>query len=291
MKYYAPTSLAQALELLENLSGEKNVLLAGGTDIVPKMKSNPARSGWYDKYDASATDFNMIYLGNLGLSYITCDEKGDLHIGALTTMSDILASSLADKVPVLKQALSQLAGLTIRNMATIGGNAMNASPAADSVPALIALGAVAVFAGKSGQRAEPVEQIFQGPGKTDIRPGEILTEFIIPKPAGKGSFEKLGRRKGETLSVVNGAAQADMSGTHCNCIRIAIGSVAPTPLRLEKIEKMLEGKDVTEELIAQAAEAVADEISPIDDIRGSAEYRKKVAKVVVKRVVAGACLQ
>ena len=290
MKYYAPTNLENALDLLEKLSSEKNVLLAGGTDIVTKLKSNPARSGWYDKYDASVKDFNMIYLGNLGLSYVTSDDGGALHIGALTTMSDILADPIADKIPVLKEALRHLAGLTIRNVATIGGNTMNASPAADSIPALIALGALAVFTGKAGQRTVALEKVFTGPGKTDIQRGEILTELIIPKPAGKGKFEKLGRRKAETLSIVNGAAQADMTGTHCNSIRIAVGAVAATPLRLEKIEKMLEGKDVTESLIDQAAEAAVNEISPIDDIRGSAEYRKKVTRVVVKRVVAGACL-
>lgn len=232
----------------------------------------------------------MIYLGNLGLSYVTSDDGGALHIGALTTMSDILADPIADKIPVLKEALRHLAGLTIRNVATIGGNTMNASPAADSIPALIALGALAVFTGKAGQRTVALEKVFTGPGKTDIQRGEILTELIIPKPAGKGKFEKLGRRKAETLSIVNGAAQADMTGTHCNSIRIAVGAVAATPLRLEKIEKMLDGKDVTESLIDQAAEAAVNEISPIDDIRGSAEYRKKVTRVVVKRVVAGACL-
>ena len=110
MKYYAPTNLENALDLLEKLSSEKNVLLAGGTDIVPKLKSNPARSGWYDKYDASVKDFNMIYLGNLGLSYVTSDDGGALHIGALTTMSDILADPIADKIPVLKEALRHLAG-------------------------------------------------------------------------------------------------------------------------------------------------------------------------------------
>ena len=177
MKYYAPTNLENALDLLEKLSGEKNVLLAGGTDIVPKLKSNPARSGWYDKYDASVKDFNMIYLGNLGLSYVTSDDGGALHIGALTTMSDILADPIADKIPVLKEALRHLAGLTIRNVATIGGNTMNASPAADSIPALIALGALAVFTGKAGQRTVALEKVFTGPGKTDIQRGEILASL------------------------------------------------------------------------------------------------------------------
>jgi len=289
MQYYAPKTLDEALDILNANSGERNILLAGGTDVVAKINSRPEKSGWYDNYDPHAKDGNIIYLGELDMSYVKTEE-GRIRIGACTTMTDILEDKTIDKIPVLKEAIENLAGLTVRNAATLGGNVMNASPAADSVPPLIAMNAEAVLAGKNGTREVPLDEFFTGPGKTVIKQGEILKEIIIPIYKGKGKFEKVGRRKAETLSVVNGAAVAEMDGNKCSSIRIAVGSVAATPLRLKKIEKMIEGKEVTEDIIEAASEAAAAEVSPIDDKRATAAYRKKVMKVVVKRIITGACL-
>ena len=290
MKYYDPKSFEEALELLDSQKQKREalVILAGGTDVVPKLNTRPERSGYFDKPLVSMEERSILYLGDAGLKYIR-DEGSAITIGAMTTMTEILESKEIRRIPVLKEALQEMAGITIRNAATIGGNIMNASPAADSVPALIVLGARAVLASVSGQREVPVEQLFTGPGSTDTRENEMLKEVIIPVGEGRGSFLKFGRRKAESLSIVNGAAYAEMEAGICRKAVLAIGAAAPRPLRLTSVEQMLEGADINDALIEQAAKAAADAVSPIDDKRASAAYRKQLAEVLVKRTLTKVC--
>ena len=288
MIYYNPKSIDEALKLLDSLEKDNLVILAGGTDVVPKINSRPERSGYFDKPLMDLENYQVVYIGDAGLKYIK-EENDRIIVGAMVTMTELLESEVIDKIPVLKDAINVMAGLTIRNTATIGGNVMNASPAADSIPPLIALGAEAVIASAAGERTVPVEELFASPGKTKIEDNELLKELIIPLKQGKASFLKFGRRKAESLSVVNGASYVEMDGDICKAAVIALGAVAPTPVRAAEAEKLIVGKKMTEENIEAAAVAAANMTNPIDDKRSSAEYRKKLVKVLVKRTLDEAC--
>jgi len=291
MKYYAPKALSEAYKLMQELKGEKITILAGGTDVVPRMNCSPEKSGWINIEEVSIKprEEHIVFLGNLNLSYIS-EEENQIRIGACTTLSDLLASSIIEsKVPVLKQTVSQTAGQTIRNVATLGGNVMNASPAADSVPTLMAIDTQLVLASIEGERVVSMTDFFKGPGETEIKANEILKEFIIPAYSGKAEFIKFGRRKAESLSVVNGAARIVMDGGKCVDVRIIVGSVASTPLRLLRLEERLKGEVITEEVIKSTAKYVSEIIAPIDDKRSTASYRKKLAVVLVERLLRLTC--
>lgn len=288
MLYYNPKTIDEAAELLNSLDNKNIVILAGGTDVVPKFNSRPEKSGYFDKSAMDLDNCNIVYFGDAGLKYIE-EKNGKIIIGAMTTMTEILESSLVDKVPVIKEAAKSMAGLTIRNTATIGGNIMNASPAADSVPPLIALGAQVVLYSVDGERCLAIDEFFENPGKTKAKGHEFLKEVRIPLKTGNASFIKFGRRKAESLSVVNGASYIEMDGNVCSNAIIALGAVAPTPVRAKKAEAALIGKNLTAETIEAAAEIAIGEIDPIDDKRASGEYRKKLVKVLVKRAVTNAC--
>ncbi len=278
--YASPESVEEALKIASEAKGKEIRFVAGGTDFNPKLHAEldaPPKDG--------TPDMLIIALKNTGLDQVT-SEDGKIRIGACCTLNDLEESSLIrEKFPVLAEAIRQIGGYTIRNTGTLGGNIVNASPAADSVPALVALGASFEVTGSGGKKNIPAEEFFTGPGKTKLQEGEILTAIIIPEGKGKGSFAKLGKRKAETLSTVNGAAYVEQENGKCTLIRVAIGSVAPTVVKCTAVEAALKDKELTEDNINAAAAKVVDEISPIDDIRASAWYRKKVAPVVIRRVI------
>ena len=274
--------------MLDSLDKNNLVILAGGTDVVPKINSRPERSGYFDKPLMDLENCQVMYLGDADLRYIK--DKGDkIIVGSMVTLTDLIENDILDKVPVLKEAISVMAGLTIRNTATIGGNIMNASPAADCVPPLIAMGAEAILASVASERTVAVEELFDAPGKTKIKDNELLKELIIPVKSGKARFIKFGRRKAESLSIVNGASYIEMDGGICKAAVIAVGAVAPTPVRAVEAENIIIGKKMTEENIEAAAEAAAEMASPIDDKRASGAYRKKLVKIIVKRTLGKAC--
>jgi CO/xanthine dehydrogenase FAD-binding subunit len=257
--------------------------LAGGTDLVPRISLEREAIP-----KGGEKDLNVVFLGKLGMDSVTENEK-EIRIGALCTFTDIENNAAVRKnFPALLAAIREIAGISVRNTATLGGNIMNASPAADSVPVLIALGARFVLKGYAGTRVVPADAFFTGPGKTITDDSEILTEIVIDKQAGKAGFQKLGRRKAETLSVVNAAAYVEADQNTCKTIRVAIGSVAPTVVRCKAVEQALIGKQISKEAIKAASEAVLSEINPIDDIRATAWYRKKVAPVIVRRAIEAA---
>lgn len=273
--YFAPTDAGEALKLLADY-GEKATVLAGGTDLVPRIN-------YYElKPDT------LIYIGDLGLDYLK-EEDGNLVIGAAVTWTQLATSALvAEKVSMLAEA-AQLGGtVAIRNAGTIGGNLANASPAADLVAALMALDAELYLNSAEEKRVVAIEDFFTGPGETVRRPMELLTEVHVPIPKGGTSFLKLGRRKALTLSVVNTGVHLIMAGKRCDDARITLGAMAPTPLRCIKAEDQIKGETVDMTLIRACAASAVAESDPIDDQRATAWYRKKAGKALVARALAQA---
>jgi len=269
--YFAAANLKEAVKLLGNYK-KRAVILAGGTDLVPQINT------YHFKPEV------LVYIGKAGLDYIK-EEKGKLIIGAATPMAKIAASKLlARKASALVQAAQQAGTAAVRTAATLGGNLANASPAADLATPLLAMDAeLSLVGGK--RRVVALKDFFTGPGKTVLKPGEMILEVRFPTSKGKTVFLKLGKRKALSLSVVNTAVRLEMKGQQCREARIAIGSVAPTPLRCPKAEEMLQGKGMDQEIIAAcAAEAMAAS-SPIDDQRASAWYRKKAGVALVARAL------
>lgn len=278
VQYYAPETLKEALGLLGKGEGRVRVL-AGGTDLVRTMNLE------YKLPDA------ILWIGKLGLEYIRSSE-GLLRIGGATRMQTAGGSKvLQTRATALAQAAGKMAAPPVRSLATLGGNICNASPAADTVCAMIALGAEVVLTSSRGRRVVALEKVFTGPGRTILRPGELLTEIrLVPTKKNEGSaYAKVGRRQALTLAVLNAAARVrlDSKGV-CQEVRIAVGAAAPRPLRAVGAEAILRGKPFTAEAIARAAEAAAGEIKPIDDVHGTAWYRRKLTRVLVARVLTAA---
>jgi carbon-monoxide dehydrogenase medium subunit len=273
MEYMAPSSLKEVFHLLKDYQSKAR-LLAGGTDLIPKMKKRAITA-------EIIIDLNRIP----GLSGI--EIRGDrLHIRGLTRLAEIKESPLVkEKAPVLAQAIGLMASPPIRNRATIAGNLCTASPAADTAPPLLVLDALVKMESIRGERIVPLSEFFLGPEKTVKRPDEILTEVIIPVQEGNSAFMKLGRRKAFTLAVVSAAAFVRTRKGKFEEVRVALGAVAPIPMRGRKVEEALKGSEVNEQKIVQAAERVREEVSPITDVRASAEYRKDMAYVLTKRIL------
>ncbi len=274
MDYAAPSSLKEVFKLLKQYQHEAQ-LLAGGTDVIPKMKKR--------LFSADLLiDLNRIP----GLSGIKLQEDG-LHIGGLTRLAEIKESLLVkEKASALVQAIRVMASPPIRNRATLVGNLCTASPAADTAPPLLVLEASVRLQSDQGERIVPLSEFFLGPQKTARRPDEIVTEVIVPPQEGRSAFLKLGRRKAFTLSVVSAAAFTRVRGEKFEEVRLALGAVAPTPIRSRKVEEALRGKEVNDENIARAAELVMGEVRPISDVRASEEYRREMSWVFTRRVLA-----
>lgn len=273
VEYMAPSSLKEAFHLLKEYQSKAR-LLAGGTDLIPKMKKRAITA-------EIIIDLNRIP----GLSGI--EIRGDrLHIRGLTRLAEIKESPLVkEKAPALAQAIGLMASPPIRNRATIVGNLCTASPAADTAPPLLVLDALVKMESIRGERIVPLSEFFLGPEKTVKRPDEILTEVIIPVQEGNSAFMKLGRRKAFTLAVVSAAAFVRTRKGKFEEVRVALGAVAPIPMRGRKVEEALKGSEVNEQKIVQAAERVREEVSPITDVRASAEYRKDMSYVLTKRIL------
>ena len=218
VEYFAPKDTGEATKLLAQ-HGENVTILAGGTDVVPKIN-------YYDLQPDK-----IMYIGDLGLSGIK-ESDGRLIIGAAATTAAIAASDLiVQKASALAEAARETGSVAIRTTATIGGNLGNASPGADMAPPLLVMDAQVQLTSSAGNRTVAMDDFFVGPGQTVMKADELLTEISMPVPKGKTVFLKLGRRKAMTLSVVNVAVNLEMDGNTCTDARIAIGSMAPKPLR------------------------------------------------------------
>jgi len=268
--YYRANTLDEVLDLINKLENFK--VLAGGTDLVIDLKVR--------RYIVK----NVVDISKIKeLSYIA-DDGNKIRIGALTKLQLIAESPIIkEKVPVLADAIKEMASWQVRNIATIGGNLCNASPAADTAPPLYVLNATLKLVSKKGVREVPITEFFLGPRKTALRSNELLKEIVIPYEPGCGtSFLKLGRRNSFTLSVVAVATLVKVEENKFTDVRIALNSVAPTPVRAKKAEKFLRGKEVSLNNIVEAAKLVLHDISPISDVRASAEYRKDMSVILTK---------
>ena len=270
--YYAPRKLDEALQLLTG-GIDGLVVLAGGTDLMPKIN-------YYENHPKA-----VMYLGGVGLEYIR-DDGGELVIGACTPIARILQSDLVVKAaPILVEAASKHSSPAIRSVGTIGGNIINASPAADMVVPLIAMDASLVLASAAGERTLKIGEFFKGPGETACAANELLKEIHVPKAKGGTAFVKLGKRKAQMLSVVSAGVRLYTEGGVCKEARIALGSVAPTAIRCPEAEAMLTGAQITPDLLRKAAQAAMDASNPIDDTRATAWYRKEAGVGIARQAL------
>jgi carbon-monoxide dehydrogenase medium subunit len=189
--------------------------------------------------------------------------------------------------PSVACAAQETANVQIRNMGTVAGNLCNAAPSADNAPTLTAMGGEAVIAGPKGERRVPLDRFFQGPGQTVIEPGEILTAVHVPAaPPGFGtSYQHISPRGKVDIAAVCVGAMVGMEGAVCKEARIVLGAVAPTPMRAEKAEALVKGRELTPEVLVQAGDQASEESRPISDMRASAEYRKRMTAVLTRRAV------
>ncbi len=277
-EYLKPATLAEAGGVLKKQSGKARII-AGGTDLLVEMKNR------------SIQPQVLVDIKSLpGLSHIEWGQKEGLKIGALATINEIVISPvIREQFGILSQAAQTIGSMQVRNRGTIGGNLCNASPSSDTAPALLALGARVKIAGGTGERVIPLEEFFMGPGQTVLQPGEILTEILLPPPVPHtaGAYLKLGIRKAMEIALVNVGVvvSLDKRGGICREVKIALGAVAPTPIRSKKAEAALRGKPLVDEWITQAAQRASEEARPISDLRGSAEYRREMVRVLVQRAI------
>ena len=278
VRYFAPETLEDALQILKE-QGDGVSIMAGGTDLVRDMN-----------LEFKIPD-GILWVGQLGLEYIEA-EKDMIRIGAATRMKTAAGSKLLqEKAAALAYSAGKMASPPVRSLATLGGNLVNASPGADTACAMLGLDGEVVLKSASGERVVALREFFTGPNTTVIQPDELMTEIRI-RPTGKdegSSYLKIGRRKAMTLAVLNTTSRVKLSANgNCEEAIIAVGAAAPTPLRITKAEKLLTGQPFTEEAILEAANIASEEIKPIDDVHGTAWYRRKVTRVLVKQTLRAA---
>ena len=246
-EYIAPASAADAVAILEE-NGSHACPLAGGTDLIVDLKHH-------------AGDINLLVDVSCIPEFCRIEEQEDgLRIGSMTTFGKIMASEFCqEKIPEVVAASHTVGAVQTRNLGTLGGNLVTCVPSADSAPSVMVLDASVTLLGPNGSREMPIEEFFVGPRKTALEPHELLESIFIPKSAlGKPSkFLKHGLRKGQALALVNAAASLWLDGDSISEPRLALGAVAPVPLRCVETEAFLAGKSPTEEVVAEAADIVS----------------------------------
>ncbi len=285
-EYLEPKTLQEAIAALKEW-GEGARLLAGGTNLVPAMKARTRTPGCI-----------VNLKGIEGLDEVHEDKSG-IRIGALVRLSDLaqtdvprrrkFAASVEERIPLLlRQIIGLMANPQVRNVATLPGNLAWGSPAADSAPPLLALDAQLAVLGSSGERTIDLDEFFKGPGETALGADEVITQVVIPDKSLKksGDSVKLMKRKANTLAVCSAAVSfTKASGKGIKDVRIAVGAVAPVPMRVKAAEKLLEGQVADDDLLIKVKEEVAAAITPITDVRSTAWYRKQVTPVLVERCI------
>lgn len=270
-EFFEPTTLAEASRLFAQ---EHAQLLAGGTDLVIGMKA-------LTEMPQSVISLQKI----AGLTGITRDAGG-VSIGAMTKVRDIeVSEEIQNGYTALAEGAAEIGSIQIRNLATLGGNIAHASPAADTVAALLALDAQVDIASADGERSVPINALFTGPGQTVLTAGEIITQFRLPSPASGSHYIKHKIREVMDLAFIGVAAAVDMDDGTITGARIGLAAVAPTPIRAPEAEELLAGNSLTDALLAEAGEAAAAACSPISDLRCSAEHRREMVDVLTRRTV------
>ncbi|MBW2058007.1 MAG: xanthine dehydrogenase family protein subunit M [Deltaproteobacteria bacterium] len=274
--YLKPRSIDEAISLYEKHRG-KAKYIAGGTDVMVKIK------------EGRITPRYLISLNHLeGLDRIVYDD-GELKIGSMVTHRMLELSPLIKKrYPILADAVENIGSVQIRNVATIGGNIVNAVPSADGAIPLITLGARVRVRGPSGEREMALEELFVGPGQTVLDPGEILLEFVVPElpPRTGGAYWKHTRRAAMELPLLGVAVLVSLAEDMetCTLARIGLGVLAPTPMRARRAESILTGERLDEGILKEAGRVAAEECKARDTVRGEAWYRRAMVRVLVPRM-------
>ena len=265
--YHKPKDINETLILLSEFQ-EKAKILAGGTDLIVHLKEELAKP--------------EVVIDIKGISELNKIEisEDNIFIGAGVTFTEIIESQqLKVKLPILWQASEKVASVGIRNRATVVGNICSAVPSLDSAPALLVYDTEVIIQSKNGKRTVSIHDWFIGPKKTILNPDELVLGIKIPIFKHAGVYEKLGRYKGEDLAQAGIGIFVDETKNY----RFACCAVGPVPKRMKKLEDFLHDKEISDELLEDAAELIPDEISPISDIRSSAEYRTHMMKIMFKR--------
>jgi len=276
--YLVPKTLDEAVSLHQS-HGDRAMYVAGGTDVIVKVKSGKI-----------TPDYLISLKHVLGSAQLRVNpDTGGLHIGSGVTHR-ILEKSPTIKLqyPIIYDAVQHIGSVQIRNVATIGGNLVNAVPSADGAIPLIALDARVVIYGSTGERTVDLIHFFEGPGQTVLAPGEILTEIIVPRQPARsaGAYQKYGRRAAMELPLIGVGVQLSLEegSDRCTKARVALGVAAPTPMRALSAEQHLMGKEITEATLSQAGNLAAEESRVRDSVRGLAWYRREMVEVFVRRM-------
>jgi len=271
----SPSTLTEALDLLRRHAGRAR-LIAGGTDLIPRLRLGENRP---------AVLINLSRVSIPGLR-----REGDwIIVGAGMTHSALArAPEIRKHFPALACSCQSIGGRPVRNRGTIGGNLANASPAADTAPALLIYDAELRLLRSEGERCIPISELFTGPGATVLREDEMIVEVCLPlpRPRSGASFIKLGRRQSMAIAVVSVAARLTLDAADCAAeVRLAMGSAAPVPFRAATAEGLLLGAPLEEERIRAAAAAAREAASPISDLRATASYRSRMVEVLARRAL------
>lgn len=279
--YLSPHTLTEALECLDSQEGV--VPICGGTNLVVDMRGG--RHSPHVVVDIS----RLVELKGIR------QEEGRVRAGGAVTLSECMRNiHVQVTAPALVQATKVFANPLVRNRATLAGNLADGSPAADTAPPLLALGASVILASPAGMRSLPLDKLFLGVRRTALQPGELIVEVTWPVPSARNAsaFYKVGLRKADAISVASAAVFLELDEANaCTLARIAMGSVAPTPLRALEAERYLVGRKVNPETAAEAGQLAAQAASPISDVRASADYRRKVTAVITRRLLLQAAHQ
>lgn len=281
--FVSPKSLQEALAILRQLDGRVLKPLAGGTDLIDQLRSG-----------RRTADIVMDTKHIPEMLVLEFDPHNGLRIGAAVNCSTIASyAPVRERYHAIAESCGLVGSVQIQNRAGIGGNVCNAAPSADTVPSLLVHEAIAVIIGPNGQRELPLDQFFVGPGQSVLAPNEVLLEIRVPVPPANSASHYLRFIPREEMDIaVAGAAsflELEPGSNRCRRARIALAAVAPTPIRAPEAEALLQGKELTPDVLVQAAEAAARAARPISDVRGSAAYRIELVKVLTRRTLE-ACL-
>ncbi len=277
-EYVRPASLEEASRFLADHFGESRPMM-GGTDIFVRMRDG----AWNDKYLV-----DVKCLG--GFDQIAYQPTRGLVIGSAVNMNRVIASpDVRQHYPLLVEAVASCASYQIRTRATIVGNICNASPAGDTIGACMLYGGELEVHGTGGRRTEPLRTFFLGPGRTRLQPGDIVSALRLPVPpkGSVGRYIKHGRNKISDLAIVGVTVlgHPDASMQSGICLQLALASVAPVPLLVDEVQKILSQKHIDDKAIAEASEAAMAACNPIDDVRGSARYRRVMVRNLSKQAL------
>lgn len=273
-EYFEPTSIKEAVQLLRKY-GTKARVCAGGVDLVARMRRRQV-----------TPQYVISLLRIPRLDYIRSDEAG-LRFGALTTIRSIESSPVVEKsYVVLHEAVSQIASVQVKTMATVVGNLCVATPASDIAAAMYALGGRLKIVSPDSEKTISIEDFYVGVNQTTLKPDEIVTEVIVPSPAQQtgGAFLKLVRTAADPAKV-NVAVSVTLTDSICREAKVVLGAVAPTIIRASRAEEALRDRKLEPVTVEKAARLAAQEAKPITDLRSTLEYRREMVRVLVTRAV------